>query len=224
MASAPAFFRVRSAALAPALLAALAGLAVIADVHAQQTDCAAAEAQLAARGTPVCSPRSALSPAQELACAELDRWLSIADDCRRSAARDDRRWLARFPSEQAHRKAEAGEIETVVVKLRAPNARLAELLAQHKVLREKAEFYPRGLPPDLLRDVQANDASLLAVRDVFRVLELEIAGIVDKYADERTHLRKLWDGAEPGTIGVFVPRSATATSSSIAPPAPASTT
>ncbi|MBV9891659.1 MAG: hypothetical protein JO090_12330 [Rhizobacter sp.] len=208
--------RVRSASLALAALA-------LAEVRAQQTDCATAEAQLAARGTPVCSPRTALSPAQELACAEYDRWLSIATDCRRSATRDDRRWLERFANEVAHRKAEAGELEAVVVKLRVPNARLAELLAQHKVLREKAEFYPRGLPPDLLREVRANDASLLAVRDVFRVLELEIAGIVDKYADERTHLRKLWGGAAPGTIGLFVPRSAT-TSSAIVPPAAASRT
>ena len=126
---------------------------------------------------------------------------------------DGRRWLTRFPSEAAHRKVEVDEIATVVVKLRLPNARLAELLAQHKVLKEKAEFYPKGMPLDLRRDIEANDASLLAVRDVFRTIELEIAGIVDKYDDERTHLRKLWGGALPGTIGVFVPRSATSTSS-----------
>jgi hypothetical protein len=107
-------------------------------------------------------------------------------------------------------------IATDVVKLRVPNARLAELLAQHKSLAEKAEFYPKGVPLDLRREIEANDASLLAVRDVFRNLELEIAGVVDKFDDERTHLRKLWGGAPPGTIGVFVPRSAT-TSSSLAP-------
>jgi len=196
--------------------AAVAALAAAATVRAQGTDCSTAEARVARRPAPVCAPPSALSPAQELACAEYARWASIATDCRRAAERDDRRWLTRFPSEAAHRKAEVEEIATVVVKLRVPNARLAELLAQHKSLAEKAEFYPKGVPLDLRREIEANDASLLAVRDVFRNLELEIAGVVDKFDDERTHLRKLWGGAPPGTIGVFVPRSVT-TSSSLAP-------
>jgi len=196
--------RSRSALLAVAMAAMLAPAAL----RAQGTDCAAAEAQLAGRVAPVCSPPSALSPAQELACAEHARWASIAADCRRAAERDDRRWLARYPSEAAHRAAELGEIEVVVVKLRAPNARLAELLEQRKALDLKAEFYPNALPLELRRDIEANDASLLALRDLFRGLEAEIAGIVDKFGDERSHLRGLWAGAPPGTIGVFVPRSA----------------
>lgn len=211
--------RVRSASFATA---AVAALAVAAAVRAQGTDCSSAQARVAGRPAPVCAPPSALSPAQELACAEYARWASIAADCRRAAERDDRRWLTRFPSEAAHRKAELEEIASVVVKLRVPNARLAELLALHKRLAEKAEFYPKGAPPDLRREIEANDASLLAVRDVFRNLELEIAGVVDKFDDERTHLRKLWGGAPPGTIGVFVPRSAT-TSSSLAPAPPSKT-
>jgi len=216
----PVSRRARWAFAAPAIVAALAAAAA---VRAQGIDCATAEARIAGRAAPVCAPPSALSPAQEVACAEHARWASIATDCRRAAERDDRRWLARFPSEAAHRKAEAEEIQTVVVKLRAPNARLAELLAQHKVLAEKAEFYPKGAPPELRREIEANDSSLLATRDTFRGLELELAGIVDKFSDERSHLRKLWAGAPPGTIGVFVPRSATA-SSSLAPAAPSSRT
>jgi hypothetical protein len=208
--------RVRSASLATAVVAALAAAAT---ARAQGTDCAAAEARVAGRAPPVCAPPSALSPAQELACAEHQRWASIAADCRRAAERDDRRRLTKYPSESVHRKAEVDEIATVVVKLRAPNARLAELLAQHTVLAQKAEFYPKGVPLELRREIEANDAALLAVRDVFRVIEGEIAGVVDKYDDERGHLRKLWGGAPPGSIGVFVPRSAT-TSSSLAPAAP----
>lgn len=205
----------RSAFLALAFLTALASAAA---VRAQGTDCAAAEARIAGRAAPVCAPPSALSPAQELACAEYSRWASIAADCHRAAERDDRRRLARYPSEAMHRKAELDEIASVVVKLRVPNARLAELLVQHKALAEKAEFYPKGAPPELRRDIEANDAALLAVRDVFRVVEGEIAGVVDKYDDERGHLRKLWGGAPPGSIGVFVPRAATTTSSIAAAP------
>jgi hypothetical protein len=197
--------RSRSAFLASAIVAALA---LHASARAQGTDCAAAEAQLARRAAPVCSPPSALSPAQEVVCAEYARWSSIVADCRRAAERDDRRWLARYPSEASHRSAELAEIGTVVVKLRAPNERLAELLVRHQVLAQQAEFHPKVLPPELRRDIEANDAALLALRDLYRGLHAEITGIVDKYADERSHLRKLWQGAPPGSLGVFVPRAA----------------
>ena len=194
----------RSALLAPATLAALVAAAA---AQAQGSDCASVEAQLAARAAPVCAPLSALSPAQKVACGEHARLAGIAADCHLAAERDDRRRLDRFPTEVTHRTAERGELEMVVVKLRAPNARLVELLSQLKVLAEKAEFYRKGLPLDLQREVDANAASLLAVRDVFSGLQVEIAGIVDKYADERAHLRKLWAGARPGSLGVFVPRA-----------------
>src|SRR5689334_6735799 len=144
--------RVRSALLAAATASAFA---TAMPAGAQGTDCATAEARVAARAAMVCSPPSALSPAQELACAEHARWTSIAADCRRAAERDDRRWLTRYPSEAAHRTAERGEIETVLVKLRAPNERLGELLVEHKVLAQKAEFYPNALPLDLRREIEA---------------------------------------------------------------------
>jgi hypothetical protein len=210
--------RARSALLAPAMVGILAALAAAAPALAQGTDCASAEARVAARAGLVCSPASALSPAQELACAEHARWTSIAADCRRAAERDDRRWLTKFPTEASHRSAELGELETVVLKLRAPNERLAALLAERTVLAQKVEFYPNALPLELRREVEANDASLLAVRDVFKGLEAEIGGIVDKYADERIHLKKLWAGAAPGSLGVFVPHPARASTIARASP------
>ena len=175
---------------------------------AQSSDCASSQAALLGRPTPVCTPPAALSPAETVLCAEHARLVAIVGDCRRAAARDDRRFLERYPDEAAHRKAEAAELATVLVKLRAPNARLAELLRERKTLAEKAEFHRgKALPPDLQRDTDANEASLHALRDVFRGLEFETSAIVDKYGDERSHLRKLWGGAAPGSVGVFVPRT-----------------
>jgi hypothetical protein len=63
------------------------------------------------------------------------------------------------------------------------------------------------MPRELQREIDASDAALQALRDVFRGLDGEVVGIVERYADERRHLRKLWDGAAPGSIGAFEPRS-----------------
>jgi hypothetical protein len=205
----PTFVRPRAARHVAARLAVLAAAWSLGTVvSAQGSDCAKAALDLAARPRPVCTPPSALSPAETVACAEFERLESIDRECRITATRDDRRRLERYPDEAAHRRAEREELAQVVLKLRAPNARLAELLVARRALDAEAEFY-RGKPlkRELQRDLDANDAALLAQRDVFRNIEAEIGGVVDKYADERAHLRKLWAGAKPGTLGVFVPRA-----------------
>ncbi|HEY2560971.1 MAG TPA: hypothetical protein VGI48_14795 [Caldimonas sp.] len=176
---------------------------------ADGSDCAIAAARLRAQAVPVCVPVARLSTAEVIACDAYVQLKTLVDDCQRVAVREDRRWLERYPDEASHRRAEAAELESVIVKLRIPNERLGDLLRQRKTLNEKAEFYKAGsLPRDLQRDVDANDASLNALRDVFRGVEQEITGIVDKYGEQREHLRKLWEGAAPGSLGAFVPRSA----------------
>jgi hypothetical protein len=197
--------RRRAAGIGAVIALASAGGAALAD----DSDCAIATARLRAQTVPVCTPVARLSTAEVLACDAYVQLKTLVDDCRRVAVREDRRWLERFPNEDAHRKAEAIELEGVIVKLRIPNERLGELLRQRKTLNDKAEFYKgKPLPNELQRDVDANDASLKALREVFRGIEQEIVGIVDKYGDEREHLRKLWAGAAPGSLGAFVPRSA----------------
>ena len=190
-------------------LVAVAAAAGSVFAQAQATDCASANSALRSRAEPVCSPPSALSPAQVVSCAEYARLATIVADCRRAAERDNMRWLSRYPDEAAHRKAESAEIQSVVVKLHAPNERLAELLVQFKVLKTKVEFYPHGpLPRDLQQEVDANIASMRALRELFGGLKFEIAAIVAKFDDERSHLRQLWAGAPPGTVGLFTPRGA----------------
>ncbi|HEX4234794.1 MAG TPA: hypothetical protein VH041_10845 [Caldimonas sp.] len=197
--------RRRAAGVVAVVALASAGGAAFAD----DSDCAIATARLRAQTVPVCTPVTRLSTAEVLACDAYVQLKTLVDDCRRVAVREDRRWLERYPDEATHRKAEAIELDSVIVKLRNPNERLGELRRQRRTLNEKAEFYKgKPLPRDLQRDINANDASLNALRDVFRGIEGEIAGIVDKFSDEREHLRKLWAGAAPGSLGAFVPRSA----------------
>jgi len=182
--------------------------AAAAPCGAQGSPCKTADDALRARAKPVCTPAQALSPGEALACAEYARLATIVQDCWHAAVRDDRRRVERYPDEATHRKAEAAELALVLVKLRAPNARLAELLAKRRTLDAEAEFYKgKPLPRELQREIDASDASLQALRDVFRGLDGEVVNIVERYADERGHLRKLWDGAAPGSIGAFEPRS-----------------
>jgi hypothetical protein len=206
--------RRRVAGVVAAVVLASAGAAAFAD----DSDCAIAAARLRAQAVPVCTPVGRLSTGEVMACDAYAQLKTLVDDCRRVAVREDRRWLERYPDEAAHRRAEASELESVIVNLRIPNERLGDLLRQRKILNEKAEFYKgKPLPHDLRRDIDANDASLNGLRDVFRGIDQEIVGVVDKYGDEREHLRKLWAGAAPGSLGAFVPRSASPAPTGVVP-------
>ena len=129
-----------------------------------------------------------------------------------AARREDWRWLDRYPDEASHRRAEAGELQAVIAHLRPANERLAQLIAARRPLDIEAAFHKgkplSQWPPWLLRKLEENDGSLLALRDVFRLLEQDVEFIVAKYANERGHLRKLWGGAAPGSIGFLKPLSA----------------
>jgi len=128
-----------------------------------------------------------------------------------AARREDWRWLDRYPDEASHRRAEAVELQAVIAHLRPANERLAQLIAARRPLDIEAAFHKgkplSQWPPWLLRKLEENDGSLLALRDVFRLLEQDVDFIVAKYANERGHLRKLWGGAAPGSIGFLKPLS-----------------
>jgi len=149
-------------------------------------------------------PRFGLTPDEALAKAEADRARMIADDLFRTAQRADRQLLNKYPDEAARRRAKLEEVEIVLPKLRLARARLDELLAQRKHLDDEAEFYlGKPLPPALRRSVDASDASLTAMADVFRGLEADIAFIVARHEADVARLRQLWAGAAPGSLGLL---------------------
>jgi hypothetical protein len=129
-----------------------------------------------------------------------------------AARREDWRWLDRYPDDASHRRAEAAELQAVIAHLRQANGRLAELIEERKPLDSEAEFYKRKplnqWPPWLLRSLEKSDSSFSALRNVFRLLEQDVDFIVAKYGNERGHLRKLWAGAPPGSIGFLKPIAA----------------
>lgn len=118
------------------------------------------------------------------------------------AVRRDRNLMNRFPNEAAHRKAREAALDTVRVAIKATELRQAELTAARKPLDEEAEFYKgKALPLRLKQQIDANDGAVEAQRSAAQNQEAEMVRINRLYDTELAHLRQLWGGAQPGSIG-----------------------
>jgi hypothetical protein len=131
---------------------------------------------------------------------------------KQEAIRRDRNLLARFPNEAAHRKARETALEDVRKSLRVSETRLAALAVERKPLMDETEFYVgKQLPLKLKTQLDANDATLEAQRALFQNQQQELDRINKRYDDELDRLRKLWSGAQPGSIGMLPVAAASAT-------------
>ena len=119
------------------------------------------------------------------------------------AVRRDRNLKARYPNEAAHQRAREAALEVVRVSMRTSEQRVKELQVERKPLAEEAEFYRgRSMPARLKQQLEANDTSVAAQRDLIQTQEAELARINRIYDAELEHLRKLWNGARPGSINL----------------------
>ena len=121
---------------------------------------------------------------------------------RQEAIRRDRNLLARYPNEAAHRKAREAALDDASKALRLAEARIVALAAERKPLTAEAEFYVgKPLPTKLRTALDANDASTDAQRSLVQTQQAEVVRINALYDAELERLRKLWAGAQPGTLG-----------------------
>lgn len=118
------------------------------------------------------------------------------------AVRRDRNLLARYPDEAAHRRARGAALDAARQAMKNSESRLAELAAERKPLMDEVEFY-RGktVPPRLKQQIEANDTSMAAQREAIQNQEAEMHRINRNFDIELEHLRKLWSGARPGSLG-----------------------
>jgi hypothetical protein len=137
---------------------------------------------------------------------------AAAEQARRlEAIRRDRNLLARFPNEAAHRKARVAALDDVNKAVRASEARLAALAAERKPLTDEAEFYVgKPLPAKIRTQLDANDAAVDAQRSLVQNQRLEVIRIDALYDAELERLKKLWSGAQPGSMGVIASKAASA--------------
>ena len=140
-----------------------------------------------------------------------DREASAEQARRQEAIRRDRNLLARFPNEAAHRKARMAALDDVNKAVRVSETRLTALAAERKPLTDEAEFYVgKQLPAKIKTQLDANDAAVEAQRSLVQNQRLEVIRIDALYDAELERLKKLWNGAQPGSMGVIASKAASA--------------
>ena len=118
------------------------------------------------------------------------------------AVRRDRNLIARYPNEAAHNRAREAAADSVRVAIKATEQRLRELDNDRRPLKAEAEFYDgKTLPPKLKAALDANDASVEAQRASSTNQEAELVRINRIYDAELDRLRRLWAGAQAGSLG-----------------------
>jgi hypothetical protein len=123
---------------------------------------------------------------------------------KQEAVRRDRNLLARFPNEAAHGKARGAALGVVQDSIKRSEQRVADLQKERKPLADEAEFYVgKPLPLKLKQQLESVDVSIEAQRSIAQNQKVEVQRITDLYDAELGHLKKLWAGAEPGSIGVL---------------------
>lgn len=121
---------------------------------------------------------------------------------RADAVRRDRNLLARYPDEAAHVKAREAALDPLRQAMRNSEARLLSLAEERRPLMNEAEFYVgRQMPTKLKAQIEGNDTAQLAQRTAMQTQEAEFERVVKLYDAELEHLKKLWAGAPPGSLG-----------------------
>ena len=136
--------------------------------------------------------------------AELNAALERA--AAKDAVRRDRNLINRYPNEAAHRKARGAALDTVRQAAVATEQRVKELAIERKPLDEEAEFYKgKTVPARLKIQLDGNDVAVEAQRSAVTNQAAELKRINALYDLELERLKKLWAGAQPGSVGPATP-------------------
>lgn len=121
---------------------------------------------------------------------------------RQDAIRRDRNLLQRFPNEEAHARAREAALDPVRTSVRASEQRLVELEKERKPLIAETEFYEgKPLPSKLKSQLETVDVTIEAQRALVANQQIEAQRINANFDAELARLKKLWAGAEPGSLG-----------------------
>lgn len=131
-----------------------------------------------------------------------DRDAAAAFAAQQDAVRRDRNLIARFPDENAHRKARNAALDGMRNAVKASEARLELLAKARKPLTDEAEFYnAKTIPATLRAQLEGNETSTEAQRSLIQTQQLEVVRINKLYDAELERLKKLWRGAPAGSLG-----------------------
>ena len=134
---------------------------------------------------------------------------------KQEAIRRDRNLLQRYPDEAAHRKARDAALDGARAGITASELRLVDLDKERKPLLDEAEFYKgKSLPVKLKRQLESIDVTAEAQQSLIVNQKAEVGRIVALFDAELERLKRLWGGAEPGSLGPL-PQSALGSSQAI---------
>lgn len=121
---------------------------------------------------------------------------------RNEARKSDLSLMKRYPNEAAHNKKREADLEPVRQAMRNSESRLLDLAAESKPLMQEAEFYQgKTMPAWLKQQIEGIDAAVAAQRETIRTQEAELVRINKNFDVELDRLRRLWKGAQPGSLG-----------------------
>jgi len=124
------------------------------------------------------------------------------------AVRRDRNLMARYRNEAAHQKAREAALDDSRLALQRSQRRLDDLAAERKPLLDEVEFYRgRAMPPKLKQHLDANDTATEAQRVLIQNQQAEMVRVNALFDAELARLKRLWAGAQPGSLGA-VPAAA----------------
>ena len=158
---------------------------------------------------------------------EKDREAKLEFAARSDAVRRDRNLMQRFPDEAAHRKAREKALDELRLSAKITTVRIAELLTEKEKNDLEKQFYVnervnKPLPTGLKQKIDANEASLDAQKSLQQNQITETARINALYDAELARLRKLWGGAQPGSLGPLPGTQPVAAETAKLAPAPVS--
>ncbi|HEX5355773.1 MAG TPA: DUF4124 domain-containing protein [Aquabacterium sp.] len=141
------------------------------------------------------------TPQERAAAEEARRQKETAELAYKDAVRRDRNLMGRYPHEAAHNKARQSALDDVRKAMASSEKRVADLKAERKPLLADAEFYKgKPMPFKLRSSLEGNQASQEAQLEIIENQRAEMVRINALYDLELARLRKLWAGAEPGSI------------------------
>ncbi len=142
-----------------------------------------------------------LSPEERAAKEANDRKAAAARAAQADAVRRDRNLMQRFPNEAAHKRARVEALDDVNKSMKVSEQRLKDLAAERKPLVEESQFYAgKPMPSKLKQQLDANDASSEAQQQLIENQKAELVRINGHFDRELARLRKLWNGAAPGSL------------------------
>jgi hypothetical protein len=130
-----------------------------------------------------------------------ERRAAAEREARMEAVRRDRNLVQRFPNLAAHQKAREQALEVIQYAMAQSEARVIDLEKERKPLIEETEFYQgKALPAKLKAQLDANDAAAAAQKQLLVQQRAEMERVSKLYDIELAHLKRLWAGAQPGSL------------------------